>query len=350
MKKLFKTKKPILIAEVSCNHNGNIKNAKKLILLAKKSGAEIVKLQTYTPSTMTLNSKKKHFLIKKGLWKGKNLWELYKKSQTPFEWQKELFIYAKKIGITCFSTPFDETAVNLLEKIKCPFYKISSFEMNDIPLIKRVAKTGKPLIISTGTSSLKEINTAYRTARSSGAKKIILLYCVSNYPSKVEDFNLNNIKILKKKFKCPVGLSDHSKDSNVMVAAIASGATIVEKHIALENQKKGFDIEFSLKGKEVKKFKQLMNQTHELIGEQKFIRKKSEDFGKFFKRSIFISENIEKGERFSKNNIRVVRPGVGLDPIYYESIINRKSPKHLKKNNPMKEDILKSLKIKRKKF
>jgi|TARA_Y100000294_G_scaffold163877_1_gene170158 pseudaminic acid synthase len=336
---LFNNKKPILIAEISCNHNGSIKKAKKLITLAKKSGADVVKLQTYTPDTMTIKSKRKNFVIKNGLWKGKNLWALYNKSQTPFEWQKTLFSHAKKIRIVCFSTPFDETAVDLLEKLRCPFYKISSFEMNDLPLIKKVAKTKKPLIISTGTSSLNEITKAYNAAKNYGVRKIILLYCVSNYPAKIEDFNLNNIRILKEKFKCPVGLSDHSKDSNVMISALSIGAMIFEKHIALENQKKGFDIEFSLKGKEIKEFKNMMDKTWNLIGPKKFIRKKTENSGKFFRRSIYVVKDIKKGEYFTKYNIRRIRPGDGLEPSYYEKVLGKKSKKFLKRGEPFKKSF-----------
>ena len=193
-----KKNKPFLVAEISSNHNGNFIFAKKLIKDAKTYGANAVKLQTYSPKTMTVNSEKKYFKINKGLWRGYNLWDLYKKAYTPYSWHKQLFNYGKKIGIRVFSTPFDEKAVDFLESLKCPFYKISSFEMNDLPLIKRISLTKKPIIISTGMSSLKEIEKTYNAARSYGIKKISLLYCVSNYPSKNSDFNLNNIKIMKK--------------------------------------------------------------------------------------------------------------------------------------------------------
>ena len=230
------------------------KTIKKLIKCAKDNKADAVKLQTYTANTMTIQSNKKYFKIKKGLWRGNNLWNLYNRAHTPYKWHKELFNYARKIGILCFSTPFDETAVNLLEKLKCPMYKVASFEMTDLLLIKKISQTKKPIIISTGMASMEEIELAYRTAKNYGAKDITLLYCVSNYPSKNTDFNLNNIKILKNKFKCRVGLSDHSKDNRVAIAAVAAGAEVVEKHIALDKQKRGLDIEFSLKGKEIKKF------------------------------------------------------------------------------------------------
>jgi len=228
----FSSKKTYFIAEISANHNGSLQQAKKIIYTAKKYGADAVKLQTYTPDTMTIKSKKSDFKIQGGLWDGKTLWDLYKKAQTPFEWHKELFGYAKKIKITCFSTPFDESAVDLLESLNCPFYKVASFEMNHIPLIKRIAQTKKPIIISTGMANLKEIDIAYKTAKKNGAKEIILLYCVSNYPSKISDFNFNNIRILKERYNCKVGFSDHSIDNKVVGAAIAAGAEVIEKHIA----------------------------------------------------------------------------------------------------------------------
>ena len=200
IKKLFNNDMPpVLIAEISANHNGSIKNAKKLILTAKNNGADIVKLQTYEPKNMTINSSKKDFLINDGLWKGFKLWDLYKKAQTPLKWQKELFDYSKKIGIPCFSTPYDDEGVDLLKKLNSKLYKISSFEMNDTTLVKKICKIGKPVIISTGLASLNEINEVYKIAKKSGCKKLILLYCVSSYPAKNEDFNLNNINILKKK-------------------------------------------------------------------------------------------------------------------------------------------------------
>ena len=206
---------PYFIAEISANHCGKLSTAKKLIKCAKLNGADAVKLQTFTADTMTLKSNKKYFKVNKGLWKGYSLWDLYDEAHTPLSWHKSLFDYAKKIGITIFSTPFDETAVTFLEKLNCPIYKVASFEMTDLPLVKKIASTKKPIIISTGMASLKEIDLTYRTAKKYGANDITLLYCVSNYPAKNSDFNINNIKILKEKYNCRVGLSDHSLDQNV---------------------------------------------------------------------------------------------------------------------------------------
>jgi len=337
---------PFFIAEISANHNGSIFHAKKIISLAKKSGVDAVKLQTYTAETLTINSKKKDFKIKGGLWNGKTLWELYKKAQTPFGWHKELFDYAKKLKINCFSTPFDETAVDLLESLNCPFYKVASFEMTHIPLIKKIAKTKKVMIISTGMANLKEIDLTYKTAMYNGAKEVILLYCVSNYPSRIEDFNFNNIKILKDRYKCRVGFSDHSNDNSVVACAIASGAEVIEKHIALEGQKKGPDIAFSLKGKQVKEYINVIRKTSKLLGKDYFFRTKSEFKNKIFRRSIYATKNIQKGEKFTQDNIKVIRPGYGLEPIYYEKLINKKSPISILKETSLKKNILSKLKIK----
>ena len=342
---MIENKIPFLVAEISANHCGNINLAKKLIKCAKDNGADAAKLQTYTADTMTIQSNKKYFKIKNGLWKGYDLWNLYNEAHTPLEWNKKLFDYGKKLGITIFSTPFDETAVNLLEKLKCPMYKVASFEMTDLLLIKKISQTKKPIIISTGMASMEEIELAYRTAKNYGAKDITLLYCVSNYPSKNTDFNLNNIKILKNKFKCRVGLSDHSKDNRVAIAAIGAGAEVVEKHIALDKQKRGLDIEFSLKGKEIKKFREDINLAYNLLGKKYFFRNKSEKKSKIFRRSIFATENIKKGEKFNNQNIRRIRPGYGLEPKYYEKLIGRKSPITLDKGQPLKKFILYKLKI-----
>ena len=343
----FKGKKnsPFFIAEISANHNGSLAQARKLIKTAKMYGADAVKLQTYTPDTMTINSRKSDFKIKGGLWNGNTLWDLYDKAQTPFEWHKNLFDYAKKIKITCFSSPFDETAVDLLESLNCPFYKIASFEMNHIPLIQKIAQTKKPIVISTGMANLKEIDLAYKTATKNGAHEIILLYCVSNYPSRISDFNFNNIKILKERYNCKVGFSDHSIDNKVVAAAIAAGAEVIEKHIALEGQKKGFDLAFSLKGKEIKEYAQVIKDTSLMMGKKYFFRNKSENQSLQFRRSIYAVSDIKKGEKFTKKNIRVIRPGFGIQPLYFEKLINKRSPFNIKREMPLKKLLLKKLRI-----
>ena len=335
--------KVFFVAEISANHCGNFQLAKKLIKCAKVNGADAVKLQTYTADTMTLKSDKKYFKIKQGLWKGYNLWNLYDKARTPLEWHKKLFQYGKSLGIKVFSTPFDITAVDFLEKLNCPIYKIASFEMTDLNLVKKVSQTKKPIIISTGMANLKEIETTFKVAKKSGAKDITLLYCVSNYPSSINDFNLNNIRILKNKFKCKVGISDHSTDNRVAIAAIASGAEVIEKHIALDNQKKGLDINFSLKGKEIKKLRNDVDVAFKLLGKKSFHRNINENKSKIFRRSIFAIKNIKKGEKFTKENIKVVRPGYGLEPKYFNKILNKRSLINVKKNEPLRATILRNL-------
>ena len=338
-------KTPFFVAEISANHNGSLLHAKKLISIAKKYGADAVKLQTYTPDTLTIKSNKPDFKIRGGLWNGKILWDLYAKAQTPFEWHKELFDYAKQLKIICFSTPFDETAVDLLESLNCPFYKVASFEMNHIPLIKKIAQTKKTIIISTGMANIQEIDMAYKTAKKNGAKEIILLYCVSNYPSKISDFNFNNIKILKERYKCKIGFSDHSTDNKIVAAAIAAGAEVIEKHIALDNQKKGFDLAFSLKGKEIKNYVQAIKNTSLIMGKKYFYRSKSENQSKQFRRSIYAVSDIKKGEKFTKKNIKVIRPGFGIQPVYFEKLINKRSPFNIKREMPIKKLLLKKLRI-----
>jgi pseudaminic acid synthase len=340
-------KKPFLIAEVSANHCGSINIAKKLIDDAKKYGADAVKFQTFSPDTMTLNSNKKDFLIKEGIWKGTNLWNIYNKAQTPLKWHKELFNYCKRKKIICLSTPFDETAVIFLEKINCPIYKISSFEMTDIPLIKKIAKTRKPIIMSTGMANLKEIEISYNIAKKNGAKEIILLYCVSNYPSKVFDFNLKNIEILKNKFKCRVGLSDHSKDNIIAKLAIAAGADIIEKHIALKNHPESLDFNFSIKGKEIRQFRNDIDLSYQLMGKNKFCRSKEELRNRKFRRSIYIAKNIKKGEKFTKENLRKVRPGGGVNTVYYEKILGKKAFKSFSAGTSFTHKNLKKLNIKK---
>tara|TARA_B100000886_G_C20425676_1_gene493867 strand:+ start:2512 stop:3543 length:1032 start_codon:yes stop_codon:yes gene_type:complete len=322
---LKKKNKPVFIGEISCNHNGKLINAKKIIKLAKKNKVDFVKLQTYTPDTITLKSKKKDFIIKTGLWKGYKLWDLYNSAQTPFEWQKELFNYAKKNNIRCFSTPFDETAVDLLEEISCPLYKVASFEINHIPLIQKISKTKKPMIISTGVANLKEIETAMNTAVKGGSKEVSLLYCVSNYPSRIDDFNFKNIEIMKKNFGCIVGFSDHSIDNRISFSAVLSGADIVEKHIALNNQIDGHDIKFSIKGDEILNFRKNIDIAWSLRGKNYFYRNKSELKSLIYRRSIYASKKIAKGEKFSRNNVKIVRPGFGLNPKYFLRLINKKS-------------------------
>ena len=329
IKKIFNKKAPpVLIAEISANHNGSIKKAKRLILTAKKNGADLVKLQTYEPRNMTINSSKKDFLVKDGLWKNYKLWDLYKEAQTPLKWQKELFNYAKKIKIPCFSTPYDDEGVDLLKKLNSKLYKISSFEMKDSYLVKKICKIGKPVIISTGLANLSEISEVYKVAKKSGCKKLVILYCVSSYPAENKDFNLNNIDILKKKFKCEIGFSDHSTDNTIAMLAISRGARVIEKHVALDGQNHGLDIEFSIKGKEIRKFKEDMLKAWTLLGKNKFFRTRNELKNIKFQRSIYVVKNIKKGEKFSTTNIKRIRPGFSLSANKWGFILGKKSKKN----------------------
>lgn len=340
-------KKPFFIAEISANHEGLINNAYTLIRLAKKYGADAVKLQTYKPETMTLNSKKKYFKINNGLWKNYNLWDLYNEGHTPWSWHGKLFSYAKKNKIKLFSTPFDETAVDFLQKLNCPFYKVSSFEMNDLELIKKISKTKKTIIISTGMASLKEIDISFETAKKNGAKKIILLYCVSSYPSKLNDYNLSNIKIMKDRYKCDVGLSDHSNDNIVASLALFYGATFFEKHISINDKSKGLDSDFSLKGKEIGEYRNILNSSFKLNNNKNyFFRSKNELRNKKFKRSIFSLKQINKNEKFTKINIKKIRPGDGIDARYFSQILNKKSPMKIPSETPLNKKLIKMLKLK----
>ena len=335
-------RKIFFVAEISANHCGDYNLAKKLIKCAKVNGADAVKLQTYTADTMTIKSKKKYFKIKEGLWKGYTLWDLYDKAHTPLHWHKNLFKYGKSLGIKVFSTPFDETAVDFLEKLNCPIYKIASFEMTDLNLVSRVAKTKKPLIISTGMANLEEIETTVKTAKKNGAKDITLLYCVSNYPSSNKDFNLNNIEILKKKFKCKVGLSDHSLGSNIANLAIAKGAEVIEKHICLNNVK-SVDSKFSLKGNNILKFRINIDEIYHLTKNSNFVRSDQELQNKIFRRSIYAIKDIKKGEKFSISNIKTFRPNLGLSASYFLEILNKKSPINIKKYKPLSKELLRIL-------
>jgi pseudaminic acid synthase len=329
LKKFFlqKLSSPIIIGEISANHNGSINTAKKLIKCAKDNKLDFVKLQSYEEYTMTLQSSKKDFQIKKGLWKNRTLWDLYKKAKTPLGWHKELFLYSKKIGIKCFSTPFDESAVDLLEKLGCPMYKISSFEMNHLPLLKRVAETKKPIIISTGMATLKEIDETVKIIKKFGCGDFALLYCISNYPAEVKDFNLKSIEILKNRYGCTVGLSDHSVNNDVAKLSLFFGAMIIEKHIALDNQKKGFDIEFSIKGKKILEFKNELTAIYKILkSPSKFYTDKKNII---YRRSIYSAEVIKKGDFFTKSNLRIIRPGYGLQPKYYHKIIGKKAAKNI---------------------
>ncbi len=320
-----------IVAELSGNHGGDFSRIKKLIIEAKKSGANLIKLQTYTPDTITLNSDKKDFQItKKTPWKkNKNLWSLYNEAQTPWAWHKEIFKLGKKINIDIFSSPFDETAVDMLETLNCPAYKIASAEVTHIPLIEKIAKTKKPVILSIGLADLSDINLAIKTLKKNGCKHISILQCVSSYPSPLNEQNLSIIPLIKKKFGLVSGLSDHTTGITTALAAVALGASIIEKHFNLDDKKKTVDSFFSLNNLGFKKMIKEIRNVEASIGKSIFKISKSSKKNLNSRRSIYISKKINKGEKITLKNIRVVRPGFGLHPKYFKKILGKKINKSL---------------------
>jgi len=325
-----------LVAEMSANHNQDYDQAIKIIRAAKKAGADAVKIQTYTPDTLTIDSKKKYFNIGKGtIWEGKNLYQLYGEAYTPWKWQPTLKKIANEIGLDFFSTPFDSTAVDLLEGIGVPAYKIASFEIVDIPLIKYIAKTGKPIIMSTGMATLTEIDEAVKTVRSTGCREIALLKCTSAYPARPEDMNLRTIPHMAEAFGVPVGLSDHTLGIEVAVAAVALGACIIEKHFTLSRATIGPDSAFSLEPHEFKAMVEAIRVTEKALGSVQYAVTEREEASRVLRRSLFVVKDVNAGERFTKKNVRSIRPGYGLHPRYYEIVIKRKAKKDIKRGDPL---------------
>ncbi len=329
----FKKKTPIIIAEMSGNHNGSLKKALDIVREASKAGADAIKLQTYTAETITLNSKSRDFIIhdKKSLWKKERLHNLYKKAHTPWSWHKKIYDLAKKLNLVCFSSPFDETAVDFLEKLNTPFYKIASFEITHLPLIKKVALTKKPMIISTGLASKKEIKEAIKIAKKNGCPQIILLKCTSAYPADIADTNILTIKDLKKSFKCEVGFSDHTLGIGAPLAAISHGAKIIEKHFTISKRDKGVDSAFSMDVKELSLLVTEAKRAYLSLGKVNYKLSSSEKKSKIFRRSIYAKRNIKKGEIFTSYNIKVVRPSYGLSPKYYFKLLGKRSKRQIKK-------------------
>ncbi len=324
---------PFIIAELSGNHNGDINRAFKLIEAAKIAGADAVKLQTYTADTITIDCDHDDFIVKGGLWDGAKLYDLYKEAHTPWEWHEALFAKGKEIGITVFSTPFDETAVDLLEELNAPIYKIASFELVHHPLIAYAASTNKPMIMSTGMASMEEITEAVDIAFTNGCTDLTLLHCVSEYPAPVEHCNLATMVDLKKRFpKCKIGLSDHTLGTTVAIAAVALGATAIEKHITLSRAEGGVDSAFSLEPHELKHLCEATRDVALAIGCVNYQRSDSERKNMAFRRSIYAVKDIAEGEEFTKENIRIIRPGYGLEPKEYTKLIGQKASSSTKKN------------------
>jgi len=334
------TQPPFVIAELSANHNGSLNRALETITVAKQCGADAVKIQTYTADTMTIDCDLPDFVIKGGLWDGYKLYDLYKWAQTPYEWHKPLFDHAKKEGITLFSTPFDETAVDLLESLNTPAYKIASFELTDLPLIEYVAKTGKPMILSTGMATEEEIHEAVTTAREAGCKELVLLHCISSYPTPMEQAHLRQIPALAKKFKVPVGLSDHTLGTTASVAAVALGACVIEKHFTLSRADKGPDCEFSLEPFELKRLCEEVRAAWTALGSAGFGREKAEERSKVFRRSLYIVQDVKKGEKLTAKNLKRIRPGLGLEAKLYRQVLGQTVKRDLKKGEALKSGDL----------
>ncbi len=322
---IAKNIKPFIIAEISANHNGSLTKAKKMITAAKKAGASAVKIQSYEAESMTINSRKKDFRIKHGIWKGQNLFDLYESAKTPFSWHQSLFSHAKKEEIIIFSTPFDYSAVDLLDKLNVPFYKIASFEITDLSLIEYIASKKKPILLSTGMSNEKEIGEALEVIKSKGINEILLFHCISSYPAKVEEYNLNMIKTLENQFKTLVGLSDHTIGIEAASAAIALGAVAIEKHFKINQNDTGPDAIFSSDSTEIRNLVSATNKIWKGLGVGSYKRAKDEKKNIIFRRSLYFVKELKKGSVIKKEDIRSIRPGYGLKPKYLNQVITKKT-------------------------
>ena len=334
-------KKTFIIAELSANHNGDIKVALDSIRAAKRTGADAVKIQTYTADTLTIDCKNDHFKINHGTaWDGEYLYDLYKRAFTPWEWHAEIFRVAKEEGIICFSSPFDNTAVDLLEELKAPIYKIASFEIQDIPLIEYVASKGKPIILSTGIAEIKDIELAIETCRKAGNNNITILKCTSAYPADPIDANLLTIPDIKERFGVKVGLSDHTMGIEGPVVAIALGATVIEKHFILDKKIGGPDAHFSLDEKEFTKMVKSARIAESMMGKIDYKMTEKKKKSRQFSRSLFIVKDVKAGEKITLENVRSIRPGFGIHPKYLSEIIGNKFNCDFKKGTPMSLDFI----------
>jgi pseudaminic acid synthase len=332
--------KPYIIAEMSANHNGDINNAYKIIDMAKAAGADAVKLQTYRPDTITIDVHTPEFMIEGGLWNEKNLYELYESAFMPWEWHKLLFDYAKKTDITIFSSPFDNTAVDLLEDLNTPAYKIASFEAVDIPLIKYVAQTGKPMIISTGMADAEEIQEAIGAAQEGGCKELAILHCVSGYPAPSGNYNLRTLVDMQQKFGLITGLSDHTIDNITSIASVALGASIIERHVTLDRNGGGPDDSFSLEPEELKQLCVGVKTAWEALGQVDYGLKSSEQDNAKFRRSLYFVKDIKEGQVITKEHIKSIRPGFGLSPKYYEQILGKIVKCDIRRGTPASFNVI----------
>jgi len=330
-----KTKSVFIIAEVSANHGQNFSRAVDMIKTAKECGADAIKFQAYTPDTLTINVNNKYFQIKHPKWGGQALYSLYQGAYSPWEWFRKLKKVAESLGIIFFATAYDKSSVDFLEKINVPLHKISSFELTDLPFIEYAAKTRKPLIISTGMGSITEIEEAVNAAKKGGAKDIILLKCNSSYPADPKEMNLRTILHLKKMFNCPVGLSDHSLGIGVSIAGVSLGAQVIEKHFTLSRKIKTADSFFSLEPNELKELVENVRIVEKALGKVSYGLTKKERTSRVFRRSLFAVRNIEKGDVFSEENIRSIRPSNGLKPKHLRTILGKKAKKSIKRGTPL---------------
>jgi N-acetylneuraminate synthase len=331
---------PFVVAELSANHGGSLERALAVMSAAKAAGADAVKLQTYMPDTMTIDHDGPDFRIKGGLWDGRGLYKLYKEAHTPWDWHQTLFAKGRKLGITVFSTPFDHTAVELLEGLGAPAYKIASFEMIDLPLIRCVAATGKPTVMSTGMATPEEIGEAVDTFRAAGGGELLLLHCVSGYPTPVEQSNLRRIPKLAAQFGCAVGLSDHTLGIEVAIASVALGARLIEKHFTLRRADGGPDSAFSLEPEELAALVRGARAAFAALGTGTEARAAVEEGSKVFRRSLYVVENIGAGETLTAKNIRVIRPGFGLAPKYLPDVIGKRARRALPRGTALTWDLI----------
>lgn len=331
---------PYIIAELSANHNGRFETALKIIEEAKKSGADAVKLQTYTADTITLNCDSEEFQIHGGLWDGNTLYELYQQAHMPWEWHKPLFEHARKLDITMFSSPFDNTAVDLLEDLNAPAYKIASFEAVDLPLIKYVAGTGKPMIISTGMADAEEIAEAIEAAREGGCKELAILHCVSGYPASAEDYNLHTITDMMQRFGLVTGLSDHTLDNTTAIASVVLGASIIEKHFTLDRNGGGPDDSFSLEPVELTALCRDSKTAWEALGSVNYGRKSSEQGNAKFRRSLYFVKDLRAGDVITADAVRSVRPGYGIAPKHLGKVIGKHIKYNIEINTPVSWDVM----------
>lgn len=329
-----------VVAEMSANHGQNFEQALKILEEAKEAGADAVKLQTYTSDTMTINCSNEYFQIKGTMWDGRNLYDLYAEASTPWDWQPRLKEAADRMGLDLFSTPFDKTAVDFLEGIGVPAHKIASFEIVDIPLLRRIARTGKPLIISTGMATYSEIKEALDSIRAAGGTDLALLKCTSAYPARPEEMNLRTIPEMAEEFRVPVGLSDHTMGGAVASAAVALGACIIEKHFTLSRSQPGPDSQFSMEPHEFKSMVESVRTIEKALGAVRYGANDEESKSQVFRRSLFVVKDVKAGDRLTSDNVRSIRPGFGMHPRYLEEVVGRSACRDIERGTPLSWDLV----------